>query len=103
MSFTLTSPRPGIPPTPAAAPTPATGLRFFCPPAGAFADWHPAPRRQFNFIVAGTVEVEVSDGAVRRFEPGSVLLLEDTEGQGHRTRVVGDAHGCFAAVPLAAE
>jgi hypothetical protein len=47
------------------------------------------PRRQFIVHVEGEVEVEVSDGEVRRFSPGSVVLVEDTHGTGHITRPVG--------------
>ena len=51
---------------------------------------HVAPRRQFIIHLAGEAEVEVSDGEVRRFGPGSVLLVEDVAGKGHTTRRVGD-------------
>lgn len=97
----LVDPGRGIPPTPASAPSAASGVVFLCPDAGGVADWHPAPRRQYNFILSGEVEVEVSDGERRRFGPGNVILLEDTEGQGHGTRVVGSERACFAGVPLA--
>lgn len=59
-------------------------------PQGASEDWHPAPRRQFAFIVRGAVEVTAGDGEARRFGPGDIVLLEDTTGIGHQTRVVGD-------------
>jgi hypothetical protein len=70
-------------------PIPATGLIFRHVGAAATPVRHVAPRRQFVVHVEGEVEVEVSDGEVRRFSPGSVVLLEDTEGQGHITRPVG--------------
>ena len=59
-------------------------------PKGMFEDWHPAPRRQWAFILQGAVEVTVGDGESRIFEPGSVVLLEDTKGRGHTTRVLDD-------------
>jgi len=59
-------------------------------PQGASEDWHPAPRHQFAFIVRGAVEVTAGDGEARRFGPGDIVLLEDTTGIGHQTRVVGD-------------
>lgn len=59
-------------------------------PARAFEDWHPAPHRQLAVIVRGTVEVTAGDGAARPFGPGSMILLEDTTGSGHQTRVIGD-------------
>ena len=49
-------------------------------------DWHPAPRRQFIVLLDGGIELEVSDGERRTLQTGEILLLEDTEGRGHRTR-----------------
>ncbi|MGH8991096.1 MAG: cupin domain-containing protein, partial [Acidimicrobiia bacterium] len=57
--------------------------------AGYARDWHPAPRRQFVFVSKGEVELRVSDGEVRRFGTGSVVLAEDTTGNGHQTRAAG--------------
>jgi hypothetical protein len=51
---------------------------------------HVAPRRQLVVHLAGEAEVEVSDGEVRRFGPGSVALVDDLTGKGHLTRRVGD-------------
>jgi hypothetical protein len=51
---------------------------------------HLAPRRQLIVSLAGESEVEVSDGETRRFGPGSVILVEDVAGKGHRTRRIGD-------------
>lgn len=47
---------------------------------------HNAPRRQFIVQLTGESEVETSTGEVRRFGPGSIMLLEDTDGKGHITR-----------------
>jgi quercetin dioxygenase-like cupin family protein len=63
--------------------------QFSMMPPGWVGDWHPAPRRQYSLHLAGELEVEVGDGRVCRFGPGSVVLLEDVSGKGHRTRVVG--------------
>ena len=41
-------------------------------------------------ILRGTVEVRATDGAVRRFGPGTVVHLEDTTGTGHATYVLPD-------------
>jgi hypothetical protein len=51
--------------------------------------WHPTPTRQFVICLAGTLEVTVSDGETRVFEPGDFLLVEDTEGRGHKTQTAG--------------
>jgi len=37
---------------------------------------------------------------VRHFAPGSVMLVEDTSGKGHTTRVVGNDYGLVAVVQL---
>ena len=63
-------------------------------------DWHPSPRRQFVFMLKGVVEVRVSDGEVRNLGPGSVVLLEDTSGRGHFSRVVSQEYGLMAMVHL---
>jgi hypothetical protein len=63
--------------------------------------WHPAPQRQFYFQLSGTLEIKVSDGQVRQFSLGSLVLLEDTTGKGHCTRVLGNAvaKGVFVQLP----
>ena len=40
------------------------------------------------------------DGEKRIFEPGSVLLVEDTEGKGHQTKVIGQKDLFFVWVPI---
>ena len=49
-------------------------------------DWHNAPRRQLVVNLTGSVEIEASDGSVRRLEAGSILLADDTTGKGHLSR-----------------
>lgn len=51
-------------------------------------DWHQAPRRQYIILLDGHIEIEVSDGNKRQFQGGDVLLVEDTDGKGHRTRTI---------------
>ncbi len=67
---------------------------------GWFGDWHPAPSRQYMFCLTGVLQVEVSDGEIRRFGPGSVVLVEDTSGKGHMSKVVGDDRCYMAAMPV---
>ena len=67
---------------------PATGIVFRETPADYDYDWHPAPRRQYIVLLDGEIEITVGDGESRRFRGGDVLLVEDTEGRGHRTRTV---------------
>ncbi|MFC1989158.1 hypothetical protein ACFLVW_01110 [Chloroflexota bacterium] len=51
-------------------------------------DWHNASRRQFVITLEGECEIEIGDGAKRKFKPGDILLAEDITGRGHITRVV---------------
>lgn len=51
-------------------------------------DWHNAPQKQYIIILEGKVEIEVGTGETRIFTGGDVLLVEDIEGQGHRSRAV---------------
>ena len=50
--------------------------------------WHPAPARQLLFILKGRAEFTVSNGERHVFGAGDVLLLEDTEGEGHCSRAM---------------
>jgi hypothetical protein len=78
-----------------------TGAFLMSSPPGWVGDLHPAPRRMLMFILRGVLEVEASDGEVRTFEPGpGALLVEDTSGKGHISRVTGDERGCLVAIPL---
>jgi hypothetical protein len=88
---------PTAPPLDISAFTPAKHFAFFHAPPGWFGGWHPTPYRQFFFILGGEAEVRASDGDVRRFRPGSVLLLEDTTGRGHTSRITTD-DPCIVAV-----
>lgn len=92
---------PPAPPISVSDVIPADGVVFLSSPIGWFGDFHPAPRRQFVFFLSGELEVEVSDGETRRFGPGSVLILEDTVGHGHLSRVVGQERAYIVAVPMA--
>ena len=62
---------------------------------------HPVPRRQVFWFVQGDFEATASDGASRRFPPGSMLVLEDTYGKGHSTRIISEEGALVFAVVLA--
>lgn len=49
-------------------------------------NFHNAPQKQYLILIDGGIEIETTLGEKRRFQPREVLLLEDTEGKGHRTR-----------------
>jgi quercetin dioxygenase-like cupin family protein len=69
--------------------------------AGAVEDWHNAPRAWFLIVLQGTSEVTTSDGQVRQFGPGSVVLLDDTTGKGHQTKALGKIDHIAAVIPIA--
>ena len=76
----------------------ATGWRFLHLPRAWVGDWHPTPRRLWIFCLAGEMEFQAGDGTVNRVVPGSSMLLEDTKGRGHRSRVIGDGDALLVAV-----
>ena len=80
---------PPAPPLNMAAPLEAERTILCAFPAAWVGDWHPTPRRQFCILLSGELEVIVSDGEKRWFPTGSLILLEDTAGKGHFTRVAG--------------
>ena len=78
----------------------ASEVLFLSLPGGWVGDWHPTPRLQYLISLSGEIDFEVSDGEVRRFPSGSIILLEDTSGKGHVARVVGEETVRLVAVPL---
>jgi uncharacterized cupin superfamily protein len=80
---------------------PATSAVFRCVLPGAVLERHPAPRRQFVVTLSGSWEIEASGGVVRTFKPGDVMLADDTTGEGHVSRVIGNEPHVFMTVPLA--
>jgi hypothetical protein len=90
------------PPINVSAFAPAAAYGFLSSPPDWFGDWHPTPSRQIIFYLAGEIEAEASDGEMRRFGPGSITLVEDTTGKGHRSRVVGEDAVLLAVVQLPA-
>lgn len=81
---------------------PASKYRFYTFGPGWIGELHPAPTRQFLALLSGEVEVETTDGTIRRFGPGDLVLLEDTSGRGHVTRNTGDGYTTFLVVPVPA-
>lgn len=79
---------------------PATGAAFSeASASGAAGAFHNAPRRQWVVILTGAMEVEIGDGAVRRFGPGEIFLADDLNGQGHKTRTAAAPRGIMT-VPV---
>ena len=80
---------------------PATAALFRCIAPGSVLDRHPAPRRQFVVTLSGSWEIEASAGTARTFKAGDVMLADDTTGEGHISRVIGNEPHVFMTVPLA--
>ena len=82
-------------------PRAASSAVFRCAPAGLVIDRHPAPRRQFLVTLSGSWEIEASNGVKRVFKSGDVMLADDTTGEGHISRVLGNEPYIFMTVALA--
>lgn len=80
---------------------PAGAVGFIQGEVGWVGDWHPVPRRQYMYTLQGVVEVSASDGVVRRLAVGQGALIEDTEGKGHFSQVIGDEPLVMIVVTLA--
>ena len=78
----------------------ASNVGFLTLPAGSRSDWHPAPRKQYVMVLIGTMEVIAGNNESRVFTPGSVLLVTDTEGQGHKTNALHDEEVFLVWVPI---
>ena len=62
---------------------------------------HASPQRHIFVVLQGEVEITTRDDGVRNFRPGDVLLVEDTWGQGHASRIIGNESLLIFAVALA--
>ncbi len=76
------------------------GLFFVESPADYNLDWHTAPRKQYIINLDAAVQITAGDGESREIGIGQVLLVEDTTGRGHLSKVVGNKirHAAFIAV-----
>ena len=70
---------------------PASGIYFRETTQDYTVDWHPAPRRQYVINLDAEAHITAGDGETRYIGPGEVMLVEDTTGKGHISRVVGGA------------
>ena len=100
MALTLSDYAPPAAPLSLSAFLPASQVGFVNAPAGWASDWHPSSARNLFFVISGEWEVTASDGETRRFGVGSVLLVEDSNGQGHSSRVVSEVDSLAALVQL---
>jgi hypothetical protein len=67
-----------------------------------FGAFHPGPRRQYIFDLAGHEEVEFSGGEKITLNPGDIELIEDlAPTKGHRNRNLGPEDRLVLWVPIA--
>lgn len=79
-----------------ATPIPTKNISFASLPTKWYGEPHPAPANIFWILLSGSYKVTTSLGEERIFEPGSILLAEDTTGKGHTTEVVSESPAIFA-------
>jgi len=77
---------------------PSTGLRSMRVVGERNDAWHSAECRQLVFVVAGRIELTVGDGSTSVLAPGDLFFEDDTSGQGHRLRYIGDCRLLFLGV-----
>jgi hypothetical protein len=71
-------------------------------PGADFGAFHPGPRRQYIFNLAGHEEVEFSGGEKITLNPGDIELIEDlAPTKGHRNRNLGPEDRLVLWVPIA--
>ena len=92
-----------------AQPAPALLLSEFGPavraallggPKGWQGEWHRSSGRNLFVVISGEWEIEASDGTKRLFSTADVLLVEDTFGKGHNSRVVSPEDSLALLVEL---
>lgn len=71
-------------------PRPASRTLFLRMPAGWYGEPHPVPAEQLMILLAGRAEVRAGDGETRVFGVGDAVLVQDTTGDGHVTRALGE-------------
>jgi hypothetical protein len=91
---------PATPPLFVSSPLDATHVSFFGAPAGWRSDWHPSSGRNLFCVISGEWEIGASDGEMRRFSQGDVLLVEDVTGKGHVSRVTSDVDSLALLIAL---
>ena len=91
------------PPAPAlntSAGAAAEKIVFLELPVGWYGEWHPTPVRQWLILMTGACEFEAGDGERAMRQAGDVVLLEDTHGRGHQTKVLGQVAVRIAAIHI---
>lgn len=100
IEFTATDYVQSAAPLDLSATFPASQVSFMRAPVGWVSEFHVSSARNLFVVLSGEWEVTASDGNSRRFAAGSALLVEDTTGTGHSSRVIGKTAALAAMVEL---
>jgi hypothetical protein len=76
----------------------ANNIVFLELPVGWYGIWHPTPVRQWLMLMSGECEFEAGDGERTIRKAGDIVLLDDTSGKGHQTKVLGNVTVRIAAI-----
>jgi len=90
----------GMPPLFVSEEIAAQASSFFGAPSGWESDWHPSSGRHLFAVLTGAWEVTASDGETRTFSKGDVLLVEDTTGKGHTSKVISEEESLSLLIVL---
>lgn len=100
ISLTAGAFAPPAPEMPISAPEDCRALLYLVLPSGWGGARHPSPRRQVAFCLSGRLQVEAGDGEIRQIRQGGIWRMEDCEGLGHTTSVLGEDDVHLAIVQL---
>jgi len=90
--------RPNGPNIGLSTPKPTIDSFFSQGPPGLSTDFHPTPRKQWFVVLAGISEFGASDGEVRQWKPGDVVLPDDTASKGHTARIIEPGKPMFVGL-----
>jgi hypothetical protein len=68
----------------------AKGYRLIVIPPGTVLDWHKAEGPNLVVTLQGEIEFGYTDGSTRIYKTGDMRMVYDTEGLGHKYRVLSD-------------
>jgi mannose-6-phosphate isomerase-like protein (cupin superfamily) len=69
---------------------PNSGIEIHRTQPGFSIGWHVERRRQYVITLSGRGEIDIAEGKKIILTPGTILLVENTTGKGHKTRVLGN-------------
>jgi hypothetical protein len=78
----------------------AERIRFLQYPTDLPRNVHRAPARYLHILLIGSWAMQTSDGETRHFNPGDIILVEDTTGKGHTTWATSKEAALLARIQL---